>query len=72
MKNILAFIEDPDYVVFYIQCGSFADSFYPLQKIKPVEVDGDLRAFIQGSPTYIDLYNLNYDEIKVFPKEVKF
>ena len=66
MERLIKHIKNPEYMVMWIG----GNGYYPFANyIK--EEDNELRAYLKETEDYIDLYNVDMDDIKVYD-EINF
>ena len=68
LVNLISYIKNPTVVVFWIEPTVKGDIYHRLSgKIK--EANSEMKAFFaDNSGKYIDLYNIDFNDIRVFKK----
>ncbi len=61
LVNLLSYIKSPTVVVFWK-----ADGEYHRLSMKIIKEIDEMKAFFEESDKYIDLYNIDFNEIRVF------
>lgn len=64
LKKLIKIIEDPNYIIMWVDPYGVKEELN--NKIK--KENDEIIVFIKGSIRYIDLYNINIDEIKCYVK----